>query len=130
MFRNKILGIIGDYIRCKHQLIKVKPGTCRFNYQCHSNSVHEAVINHDNEIAMVVYFDDGEPCVHFINVYDNDDYVDNTLGVWAERMEMYLIRKISKDEFYDVYKIHNSYRMYLKRLLPFWLQIFHNHRSV
>lgn len=130
MLRKRILSIIGDYIRSNYQLIKVKPGACRFNYHCHSNSVHEAVINHDKEIALVVYFEGNEPCVHFINVYDDETFVDNTLGVWAERMDMYLIRKISDKEFFGVYNIHRSYRMHLKRLLPFWLQLFHDHKSV
>lgn len=130
MFRKQILRVIEHYIRSNYQMVEVNPGQCRYNYQCHSNSVHEATVLGHKEIALVVYFEGNEPTVHFINVDNEGKFVDNTLGVWCEKTEMYLIRKISKMEFYDVYMIHNSFRMHLKNMLPFHLRIFHDHKKI
>lgn len=145
MFKQNINAIINDYVRSNLQKIEPLAGQCRYNYHCHSNTVHEAITLMQDEIALVVYFDDGCPIVHFINyskVYTSledqatfnpalrkEQYKDNTLGVWCERYEYYLVRIIKKSEFWDVYSIHESYRKHLHRLLPFWLRLFDNPKN-
>ena len=112
-----------DYIVSNHEKIDVEGGKCRWNYMCHMNSVHEAVENNDDKLAMCVYIDDDYPIVHFVNIHD-DKYVDNTLGQWSSQYNYYLIRTISKDEFFDIMDIFRKYRSYLRTVPSWWLTIF------
>lgn len=130
MFEKRIQKFISDYIRSNHSKITVKAGKCRYNFQCHSNATHTSFKKGYEEMALVVYFDGDDPIVHFININKKGKYVDNTLGIWSQVYEYYLIRHIPKIEFWDVYKIHKSYRKYIKSLLPFYLRIFHDYRSI
>lgn len=113
-----------DYIKTMHTLIKVKPGTCRYNYMCHANAVHDAWIKKQPRIAMVVYFDSGSPICHFINEDRAGQLIDNTLGYWAQTVDYYFIRWISAAEYQDVFKIHTEYKKILKRRLPWHLRWF------
>lgn len=122
-FNKKAEKIIRSKIISEHNCIKVKPGKCRFNYQCSYNAVHEAVRKGDKKIAMVVYFVEGYPIIHFIN-YKKGVYTDNTLGEWSSQYEYYLIRFIGKDDFWNVNYIFDRYRDNLKNCLPFWTRIF------
>ena len=113
---------IQDYIRSNHGKITVKPGLCRFNYRCHNNAAHDAIEADDESLAMCVYFEDNDPVIHFINIR-NGEYIDNTLGHWSKFMEYYLIRTISKDEFFEVLDIFTSYRNFLKRMQPLHIRL-------
>lgn len=130
MFEIEINQFINNYVRSNYSKINVKAGKCRYNYMCHANAVHEAFNKKNKEIALVVYFDGLQPCIHFINVNKKGNYIDNTLGRWSLIYEYYLIRHIPESEFWDVYKIHNSFRLHVKCLLPFYLRIFHNHKNI
>lgn len=78
--------------------IKVEPGACRINYECHNNAYHEAKKTENEGIAMVwYYFQNSGPCIHFVNT-DGKTYVDNTLGNTNDRAEYYLIRHIPRYE--------------------------------
>jgi len=105
------------------QKIKVEPGVLRYNYKCHINSVHDAINDGQDKVAMCFYIDDDYPIIHFINV-QNDKFIDNTLGQWSQKFDYYLIRYIEKDSFWDIEKIFTSYRKELHRKLPFWTRLF------
>lgn len=123
--KSRIESFIGHYIRSNHQKIHVAPGECRYNFQCHSNAVHDAIVNNWPTISLCVYFDSGGAIIHFLNVKDGL-FVDNTLGTWCRNKEYYHIRFIDQNEFDDVHCIHASYRKYLKSMLPWYLRLFHN----
>lgn len=114
---------IVNYIVSNHERINVSPGLCRFNYKCHMNAVNDAITAGDEWVAMCVYIDNGYPIIHFINIHDGK-YVDNTLGEWSSKYNYYLIRSISKDEFWDIDDIFGKYRDYLKTVPNWWFRIF------
>lgn len=125
MFNETYKRNIQDYIRSNHEKITVKPGLCRFNYRCHNNAAHDAIEAGDTELAMCVYFEGNDPAIHFINIR-NGEYIDNTLGHWSKWMEYYLIRKVNKDEFFEVIDIFTSYRKFLKRMQPLHVRLLSN----
>ena len=103
--------------------IDVISGTCRFNYMCHMNAVHDAINNKDTTIAMCVYIEDGFPIIHFINIHEGK-YIDNTLGNWSSRSDYYLVKIIKEDEFWNVQSIFNSYRLEIEENRPLWFRLF------
>lgn len=131
MFKSKINLAIKDFATSNYELIKVKPGMCRYNYMCHANAVHDALTLNHTKIAMCIYFEDNVPCIHFINYYPiGGFFMDNTLGEWSRNMEYYLVRFINDDEFFDVFKIHKSFRKLIKRSLPWHLKPFHHLKDI
>lgn len=124
MLRKKINNIIINYILANLQLIKVTPGVLRYNYMCHKNSVHDAINNKEEKIAMVFHLNKNctNPIIHFVNINKDGIYVDNTLGNWCEMFNYYLIRYIEEDQFKEVDDIFEAYRKELKRKLPFYLK--------
>ena len=118
--RNRVLQIIDS----KYSKISVSGGTCRYNFRCHNNAVSDAINNKDEYIAMVIYVDEREPIIHFINVDKRGAYTDNTLGQWAQRMDYYLVRTIPKESFWDIYNIFAAFRLELHRQLPFYMRPF------
>lgn len=125
LFNKKAESIITDKILSEHNLISVKSGKCRWNLRCHNNAVHEAIRKGDDNIAMVIYFDGSCPIIHFIN-YRKGKYIDNTLGEWSQRYEYYFIKFIPKEDFWNVYTFHNTYRRQLRRYLPLFVRLFSN----
>jgi len=123
-----LTNLINDTIRCHvaahHSKITVVPGACRWNFRCHNNAVHEAIERGHSKLALVVYFDNDVPIVHFINFHSTDDFQDNTLGHWCKHYEYYFIRWVNENEFFDVYQIHRSMRKRLNKCLPWWLRLF------
>lgn len=130
MFKQQRIRAINDIVRGGYEKINVQPRTCRNNFQCHANAVHDAINDNHDKIALVVYFDEGYPIVHFVNVSEVGggitEFTDNTLGQWSGRMEYYFVRYVDKIEFWDVYKIHKSFRQIIKNQLPFIYRMFHN----
>ena len=121
----KAKEIILNYITACLPKITVTSGLCRYNYMCHMNSVHDAINNNQEFIAMCFYIDGGYPIIHFINV-DGDAYIDNTLGIWSTNYEYYLIRLINKNSFFDIQNIFKMYRKELRNKLPFYIKWFTN----
>lgn len=104
--------------------INVKSGNCRYNFRCHYNSVHEALNNNDEKIAMVFYFiGTNKPILHFVNVDKNGIFTDNTIGRWSEIYDYYLIKYIKKEKFFNIDNIFANYRKKLKEYLPFYVRI-------
>lgn len=105
--------------------IKVTAGIIRYNFRCQYNSVHDALNDNQEKVAMCIYIDEGFPVIHFVN-YDNGVFTDNTLGRWCEKYDYYLVRFIDKESFWDIDNIFVAYRKELHRRLPFWVRLLSN----
>jgi len=104
--------------------ITVKSGLCRYNYRCQLNAVHDALNDDQDKIAMCFYFKDSRPIIHFINVDNEGNYIDNTLGRWSETFDYYLIRFIEKKSFFKIEKIFTAYRNELVSNFPWYVRLF------
>lgn len=109
---------------------KVNSGVCRWNYKCHCNSVHDALNDGHEKIAMCFYvekkeyFSNPSPSIHFINIDNEGNYIDNTLGRWSEAYDYYFIKFIYKDDFFRVPQIFREYREFIKDSFPWYLRWF------
>ena len=122
-FEERTNKIIINKILATLPKIKVKSGSCRYNFRCQMNAVHDALNNDEEQIAMCFYITEGYPIIHFININKNGEYIDNTLGRWSERNEYFLIKKIDKEDFFDVNTIFTAYRKEIRKSLPLYLRI-------
>jgi len=114
--------LIREWVIATMPQMKVKAGVCRFNYVCHRNSVHDAVTDGQKEVAMCFFFDDDFPIIHFVNVNEQGEYTDNTLGNWCNTYKYYLVRHIEEDSFDNIQQIFNNYRKVVKKSLPFYVR--------
>lgn len=127
LFNEKAMDLVNQYVVAECEKIVVQPGLCRFNYKCQMNAVHEALLNKDEKIAMVFYYDYGKrPILHFINVDKDGIFVDNTLGQWTSSYEYYFIRFIYKESFRDINQVFSAYRNQISRRLPWYIRLFNN----
>lgn len=121
-------NIIKNFVNATYNKIEVKSGNCRYNQRCHLNSVHEALNNNEDKLAMVYCYSKihDEYNVHFINVNADGEFIDNTFGRWSEAFEYYFIKYINKSDYFDINKIFKSYNKEMLRKLPFYLRWFHD----
>lgn len=117
--------IINHLIATKDE-IEVNPGRCRYNFRCQYNSVHEAISEKHNKIALCMYIDGDYPIVHFINVDNNGVFIDNTLGHWVQNYKFFLIKYIENHDFFNVDKYFDAYRLELQKVLSTSTRIFSN----
>lgn len=122
--REKIL----NYVSSQYTPINVKEGKCKWNFRCHNNAVHEAVVNNQDKIAICVYVEDGWPIIHFLN-YDGTDFVDNTLGIWCSQYDYYFVGWIEKEEFFNVYDYHDKQRKLFGDILNWWERLTSDYRG-
>ena len=106
--------------------IQVKDGVCRYNHRCQYNSVHDAINDGEDKVAMCLCVHGDYCMIHFVNVSSSGEFTDNTLGHWGSRYDYYLIKYINKDDFFDIDDIFISFRKELKRGLSFWVRLFNN----
>ena len=85
------------YAIANYDKIKVKSGKCRYNFRCQYNAVHEAKKAGDSRIAMTIYIDGDYPIIHFLN-YQNEEFIDNTLGEWSKRLDYYFVKWIEDED--------------------------------
>ena len=116
------------HIVSKYNKIEVKAGKCKWNYQCHRNSVHFAKKNKHKKLAMVVYVEDGYPIVHFVN-YNKKQFVDNTLGEWTPQFDYYFIKWIKKEDYFDIFTVFNAFKAELGKTLNWWTRCTSNWRG-
>ena len=121
---NEAKKLVENMVISTMSKITVKSGMCRYNYRCQMNSVHEALNNNQNKIAMCFYFDENHPIIHFLNIDDEGNYIDNTLGRWSETYNYYLIRTIENESFFNNNKKFSAYRKELKSKLPWYVRWF------
>lgn len=97
-FDKKAKSLWIDNVIADLEKIEVEPGTCRYNYRCHNNAIHDAINNKDEKVAVVIYLENGCPILHYVN-YTKGKFVDNTLGHFSQFNDYYLLRWINKDQF-------------------------------
>lgn len=102
--------------------IKVKAGKCRYNFRCQYNAVHEAKKAGDSRIALAIYVDGDYPIIHFLN-YQNEEFIDNTLGEWSQRLDYYFVKWIEEEDMWNVDVIFDALRADLRNKLSWWLKI-------
>ena len=120
----KAKQLITDMVISTKPKMKVLSGVCRYNFRCHYNSVHEALNNGDEKIAMCFYFQkNGKPIIHYVNIDAAGNYIDNTIGRWSETYDYYFIRDIKKKDFFKIDNIFAAYRKELRKSLPFLVRI-------
>lgn len=128
---NKINSMLVKYVKSTYRKIDVNPGACRYNYKCHLNAVHEAIEHQESQIAMCMGIENGTyPYIHFVNVNDEGEFWDNTLGHWSRWSEFYLVKIIDSTEFRDVDNIFGMYRDVLHRIFPWYLRIFNRTKEL
>lgn len=129
LLNDKAKEIINNIILSTLPKINVISGTCRYNFRCQHNAVHDAINEKHDKIAMCFYLDkdDNCPIIHFINVNANNTiFIDNTLGNWSSQYDYYLIKYIDKDSFFKVNTIFTEYRKELQNKLPFIVRLLSN----
>ena len=124
LFDDKAKKIVKNMVTATMPKINVKSGLCRFNFRCQMNSVHDALNNNQDKIAMCFSVKNNEPIIHFINIDNENNYIDNTLGRWSETYEYYLIRTIEKESFFKINDIFTAYRNELKSKILFYVRWF------
>jgi hypothetical protein len=124
LFNEKAKELVKNMVIATMPKIKVKAGVCRYNFRCQLNSVHDALNDEQDKIAMCFYFDESYPIIHFLNVDNEGNYIDNTLGRWTETFDYYLIRTIEKDSFFKINDIFTAYRKEVKSKLHWYVRWF------
>lgn len=114
-FVNKILNNLDK--------IEITPGTCRYNFNCHKNAVHEAIINDDKFIIAGFYLAGTQPILHFTN-FRQGKFIDNTLGVHALNHKHYIWKRIYKKDFNRIDLVFSELRKELRNELPWYLKLF------
>ena len=109
------------YILANFNRIEVKPGLCRYNFQCGNNAIHDCIENRDSEVALVYYLDGGYPILHVVNIH-NGEYIDNTLGHHSSNHEYYMVRIIGVNDFPDFSQIWSSAREFGESLAPWYVR--------
>lgn len=89
------------HVRSRYELIKPAPTQGMFNARCFENAVEYARQHSEDglEVVEVIYIDNGEPVLHYINrVPETGAYLETTLGWRADLLEYYFIRRIHPDD--------------------------------
>lgn len=128
ILNKKAKEFIVNYIKREFNRIDVSSGLCRFNYQCHMNTVHDALENDENVIILCFYIVNDLPILHFLNMDKNTSrFIDNTLGQWSQYYDYYFIEVIYKEDFLNVNNIFIEYRKMFREKLPFWIRLLSNY---
>lgn len=106
---------ICEYVRARCGLVKVDPEAGLFNYRCHCNAVEYARTHKNVEVLEVIYIDNGDPVLHYINLRtDTGALLETTLGFMADDLEYYIIRTIHPDDYKGIVsEFHNSLNSWL-----------------
>ena len=124
MFKEKAKLIIRNYVKSTYSKIEVNPGLYRFNYKCHCNAVHDAIVNNEDYIALVMILNSTDVIIHFININKDEIYTDNTLGHWSSTYDYYLVKYVYRKSFFKIENIFSNYRVELNNILPWWVRNF------
>lgn len=114
---------VAEKIRTTLEEIKPLPGDCRYNYNCHLNSVHCAVVDEQEFITVGFYLFINQPIIHFLN-YKNGQFIDNTLGVHTSNFKHYLWKRIYKEDFNRINDVFIELRKEIRKDLPWYLRWF------
>ena len=119
-YTKKVRVRIRDYVRSTHEQIKPEPTLGLFNFRCYENAVEYRRRYPEMEVIEVIYIDNGEPILHYLNRDPvSGAYLETTLGWRAEYLEYYFIRKVHHDD-------HRWVAGEFERGLDVWLYRFTN----
>ena len=119
-YEKRVQKRIRDYVRSMHEQIKPEPTLGLFNFRCYENAVEYNRRYPEMEVIEVIYIDNGQPILHYINRNPVDGaYLETTLGWRAECLEYYFIRKVHHDD-------HRWVSGEFERGLDVWLYRFTN----
>ena len=119
-YEKKVQDRIRAYVRSMHEQIKPEPTLGLFNFRCYENAVEYNRRYPEMEVIEVIYIDNGQPILHYINRNPVDGaYLETTLGWRAECLEYYFIRKVHRDD-------HRWVSGEFERGLDVWLYRFTN----
>lgn len=91
---------VSNYVKFNHKRINVLPEQGMFNYRCFYNAVEFARKHPDTVVVEVMFIDDGEPILHYINQNkDTGEYIETTLGFRASSLDYYFIRVIDEKDY-------------------------------
>lgn len=89
-----------DYVRSRYDLVDVKPKAGLFNYCCYYNAVEYARTHKNTEVLEVIYIEDNEPVLHYVNrLTTSGVLLETTLGFRAKNLEYYVIRTIHTSDY-------------------------------
>ena len=119
-YTKKVRVRIRDYVRSTHEQIKPEPTLGLFNFRCYENAVEYRRRYPEMEVIEVIYIDNGEPILHYLNRDPvSGAYLETTLGWRAEYLEYYFIRKVHQGD-------HRWVSGEFERGLDVWLYRFTN----
>ncbi len=113
---------VGQWCRKNLPEINVRGGAYLNNSMCHQNAVHFAWKHNEDKIALVMTVDESDDwaTLHFVNINNDGEYIDNTLGNLTGSFydtKYYLIKIINKDNFKAVMSTFNEYLSIYKKKL-------------
>lgn len=97
--RRSFIRKINSYIWVNCPSINVEPGHGLYNEKCHMNAFNIAKKYNHEKVALVFYQppECSQPLIHFIN-YDDDKFIDNTIGFNSRKTIYSFIRFIPIEE--------------------------------
>lgn len=95
-YLKKVNKNICDYVRSRYTMVDVLPEQGLFNQKCFYNAVEYARVYEGVSVVEVIYIDNGDPILHYLNK-DNGtgELFETTLGFRADSLEYYVIRDIA-----------------------------------
>ena len=106
-YKDRVVKRIVEHVKSNYQKINkndMQLGDLYFNYRCHMNAVQYIKTNKADEVYLCVYIEDNYPIVHFINKKE-DKYIDNTLGWYYEQLDYYIIKRVSEEEYINIWDL-------------------------
>ena len=117
---DKIHKRICTEVRSMYTMVNVTPTQGLFNYKCFMNAVEWARVHKGMEVLEVIYIDNNEPILHYLNRNKKTgELLETTLGFYADNLEYYVIREIHESDYKYI-------RAEFDRSLEAWLYKFTN----
>ncbi|MEQ6355190.1 hypothetical protein ABNX05_11225 [Lysinibacillus sp. M3] len=102
-YKSKVAKKIKTYCQVNYDKVsksKMRMGNGLFNHRCQLNTVQMVKEGLMKSVYLCICTNDEDyPIVHFINLSNDNKFIDNTLGFDYESYDYYIIRKIDESEF-------------------------------
>lgn len=100
----KIHAELVAFVRSRFELILPEPEQGLFNFRCFENAVEYARRHPEMEVVDVIYIDNGDPILHYVN-HDpaTGRYLETTLGWRAKHLEYYRVRRIHPEDWKHIH---------------------------
>lgn len=110
--RTRINERLCRHVRSRLKKIQVVPTQGLFNFRCFENAVEYQRTHPDLRLYEVIYIDQGDPILHYVN-YDPVAcrFLETTLGWRADTLDYFLVREIEPENYQ---KIHDEFNRALE----------------